>query len=756
MSRRSRVRAAVGVLLWALLWLPRVQASPSMQEAEPSGFRVEPLTRTWGPVNTADLAGRFAYVGQARRLVVYDVQRPEAPRPRGQTEALSTSLREIKVEEGIAYAIDFGNAFYVFDVRDPDRPALLAELEIRVDNPTFPVGALRLFVHDGVADLLMELNRWWILDVSDPSRPRVVEKLRSSGLGSLRDPGAAQRVGDRMYVVDRGGSLHVFDVSDPFTPLPLGRASGTRGPIRQEGGMRPGGVVVTGNEAITLSGWNSLYTFDVSEPISPTRMGQYGGFGHDAGGLVRLGDLAIVTDGEIRHSSYVDLRRLPSPVLAGRGPAAVSVAADGDRAILVSGGRMRTSTSQWDWEDPNFGAACLPQDGDPEVPLGAVVLEHEGDALRTKGTIDTVPFVAAFAQAGTRIFAAVGRRGVVALDGSDPVTPRLFDEPQLRLRFAPRAIDADDRWLVVAAGRELCVFDHRAGWPPQLHGALWLGSDGAPTAAAVHLEDEVAWVASQGSLRAIDVGTRPPRELGAMTIPEDVSTMAVVSSDLVLPDPSGGLIIIDITDPAAPRAKETVAFASRVVSMAAQGRMLYLSNGIELLAARLRLDGELEFLGAIDILRVGLQTLVAHGATVFVGDADGLRVIDASVPSALDEVGRLEGWPAERVALHEDGRHLLLTGHRFGGYREPAGLLSARFDPRPTGSPDASRPTPTDFATPTATPTPHSTPTAPATGTPTASSVPTAVPSATLDPGAQPSVPPPSSIWLPWLLRVVE
>jgi hypothetical protein len=372
--------------------------------------------------------------------------------------------------------------------------------------------------------------------------------------------------------------------------------------------------------------------------------------------------------------------------------------------------------------------------------------------MRTRARIHTLPDIDAFVQADTRIFASVGRRGVVAIDGSDLRTPRLFDPPQLQLPHAPWAIDADARRLVVAAGRELCVFDHGAGWPPALQSAFWLGGAGMPEDGGILLDGEIAWVASKGLLRAIELLPQEPRELGAVAIPEDVTRLARVEGDLVLLDPTGALVVVDVGDPATPRAKATIPLGLPMLNMAVEGRMLYLIDGGLLTTARLGGAGDLAPLGTIDLglAVVGESSIAVRRSMVFVGGANGVRVIDASIPTALDEVGRLEGWPAGSLALHDDDRHMLLTGRRLGLSTEPWGVLSARFDPPATVTPDPSRPTPMATATPEATSTPRGT----STPSPSATATPVAPASPSADPSSEPSPTPAARLWLPWSLRI--
>jgi hypothetical protein len=395
---RFSTRAAIGLLLWALLCLPRVHASTAAQELGPSGLRIEPLALRWGPIHTVDLAGRFAYVGMGRRLVVYDLRDPEAPRTRGHTELLDHPLREVKVDDGMAFVIDFGNGFHVFDVRNPDRPLRLAELEVRSEIGGFPLGAERLFVHEGVADLLMVVGEWLMLDVSEAAQPRLVRQRPQSTIGTL--------------------------------------------------------------------------------------------------------------------------------------------------------------------------------------------------------------------------------------------------------------------------------------------------------------------------------------------------------------------MVVDVGDPATPRAKATIPLGLPMLNMAVEGRMLYLTDGGLLTTARLGVAGDLAPLGTIDLglAVVGESSIEVRRSMVFVGGANGVRVIDASIPTALDEVGRLEGWPAGSLALHDDDRHMLLTGRTLGLSTEPWGVLSARFDPPATVTPDPSRPTPMATATPEATSTPRGT----STPSPSATATPVAPASPSADPSSEPSPTPAARLWLPCSLRITQ
>jgi len=204
------------------------------------------------------LTGARLYVADYNLgLKIFDVGSPESPTLLGAVMDPSITFYVVEVSGSYAYVIDrYGTpGMYVFDVSDPTNIDTLGSV---------------IDAQQGWRDLAVVGNHVYatgsgirVIDVSDPEGPYVVTHMgpawHSMGIDVL---------GDRAYIayydyVDSGGWLKIYDISNPVSPLELGRI---RTPVACKK------VTALGNYAF-VSTRLGIHVFDISDSVNPQSVG---------------------------------------------------------------------------------------------------------------------------------------------------------------------------------------------------------------------------------------------------------------------------------------------------------------------------------------------------------------------------------------------------------------------------------------------------------------------------------------------------
>jgi hypothetical protein len=153
---------------------------------------------------------------ETNRVTAFDISNPAAPEQIGDLALEDPS--EARAVGDILYVASWtsGHGVDIFDVSDPENPALLANypMDLNVYAPTI----------DGARAYVPNYNRGLIhvLDVTDPATPTCVAML------AIGAPSHVEVNGDRIAVaIDRGfggaeGDLAIIDVEDPTEARLLG------------------------------------------------------------------------------------------------------------------------------------------------------------------------------------------------------------------------------------------------------------------------------------------------------------------------------------------------------------------------------------------------------------------------------------------------------------------------------------------------------------------------------------------------------
>ena len=164
-----------------------------------------------GPTIDVTIDGAHAYAIGNRSLHVLDISEPAQPRLLGRIGGLGR-VRQIVVEDGIAYITSREDGLFIADVSDPANPTLLS----RFDTIEFATGICK------TGDVLFVACRSFgveLIDVSDPAAPRHLSTVRT---------------GEAQSVVERNGYLYAgvwaasevvtVDVRNPWEPQITSRA----------------------------------------------------------------------------------------------------------------------------------------------------------------------------------------------------------------------------------------------------------------------------------------------------------------------------------------------------------------------------------------------------------------------------------------------------------------------------------------------------------------------------------------------------
>jgi len=260
---------------------------------------VELVAQLGGESNAVVVQGNHAYVSIGPRLVVLDISNPALPTPIGQTEVLPDRVTDVALVGSYAYATDYSSRLWVIDISDPTNP-------IKMESVHTPGIGKDVAVEGGFAYIACDGGEvsLQVVDVSDPTSPTEVGFVEKQETGGNIE--AVAIADDYAYVFDSlTAGLQVVDVSNPTNPTEVGYYQGLGGGFD---------VTVVGNYAYVASA-NSLEVLDISIPTNPTKVGVVYMSGQDFFGVVVAGNYAYaVGSGGLR---IVDVSSPANPTEVG-------------------------------------------------------------------------------------------------------------------------------------------------------------------------------------------------------------------------------------------------------------------------------------------------------------------------------------------------------------------------------------------------------------------------------------------------------
>ena len=196
------------VVLALLLWAAELRNAPGT----PPYLKPSPLGQLGvGPSMDVDYRDGLLYTIGEGKLHVIDVSNPDAPVVKGTIGGLGR-VRQLCVDDGVAYVTSREDGLYVVDVSTPEQMRILEHY----DTIELATG---IAVSGDVAFVACRTAGVELIDVSDPENPTHLSTVRT---------GEAQSTCIRNGVLYVGvwGSreLVICDVSDPYKPAILSRA----------------------------------------------------------------------------------------------------------------------------------------------------------------------------------------------------------------------------------------------------------------------------------------------------------------------------------------------------------------------------------------------------------------------------------------------------------------------------------------------------------------------------------------------------
>ena len=214
----------------------------------------------------AFIDGWYAYIVDSESFKVVDLSDPTNPTQVGQIDFPGYYLTSVVVSGQYAYVADWTEGLRILDISDPTTP-----FEVGV---TFPGWEARAVDVSGLIAVTISDEELNAIDISDPSNPVVIGTYVGSAFWWLNSITIS---GHFAYVADRSGSrlggaggLKIFDLSDPTSPSFVGQSTRYSSWTKH--------VAVTGRYAVVTVGIGAnndheVYVLDISDPTNPRDLG---------------------------------------------------------------------------------------------------------------------------------------------------------------------------------------------------------------------------------------------------------------------------------------------------------------------------------------------------------------------------------------------------------------------------------------------------------------------------------------------------
>jgi len=520
-----------------------------------------------------------------------------------------------------AYVADSNNRLQVIDIADPDAPMLINSVDVTGSATGVCVAGDHAFVAVGAGGLM-------VLDLTEPASPAVV--------GSTATPGSAVRVtvvGNLAYVVGDAG-LYVIDVSDPTAPSPSGLLA------------LDGALDVAAAEGLVCVAADALYVVDVSVPESPTVLGTLS-IPESLNGVAVVRRYAYLAAGgpyDEGSLHVVDLANPKTPTLVGSAATywAEGVAVVGDLAYTCG-----LVPSTW------HGRFQVIDVADPTSPHLLVAVETLGQARR-------------LALSGDHAFVADGGGGLQAIDTVNPAAPSL--RGAVTTPGDAGDVDVVGALAYVADWTGLQLIDVAKPEQPKLAGRLDYPSTVAVTAAGGY-----AYIPENDAqrLRIVDC-TDPATPIlgGVVDLPGHPLEVAVTGAIACVAANEAGLQIVDVADAYAPVLVGALMVGERALHVVAAGELVYALAGVGMWNSGILIIIDISDPTAPKILGstwLDVSGAIALGGSyVFILGESSLYVVDVSVATAPELVGEAYLFTnARKIAVAGDFAYVT---EDLGGY----------------------------------------------------------------------------------------
>jgi len=580
----------------------------------------------YGPANGIDVAGNLAFLGSGSFLKVLDVSNPSTPTVLGEV-MISGVVGEITVSGEIAYVIDEStSALRVVDVSDPASPLEIGSSEgseresvkgiavsgnfayllvsgypdsgfrvIDVNDPTSPVevaffeinGPSGISVSDSHAYVTTFSQGLQVIDINDPTSPAVVGDLE---IGSAK----VTVSGDFAYLAVTDSDdypFHVIDISDPSSPSETGAC--------EMQGNYFGNIAVSDGHAFVSTYNHGLRVIDISDTASPTEIGSLDDPGY-ARYVAVSGGFAFESFNSFPPSglSVIDVTDPDSPVEVGSFEtplATTDVAVAGDLVFAVDGSFLRAidisnATSPVEIgiiETPGYASRVAVAGGNAYTfggPSIDVIDISDPERPVKIGAYDSPGNVQSVEVSGDHLFVAASGEGLRVIDVGDPTSPveiGALDTPG----YAVDVAVSGDHAFVADSESGLRIIDVSDPTSPIEVGFHDSSEDGEIRLCEVSADYVFVFDVIRGIdgyvtyFKVLDVSDpTTPVEIGSVWT-GDAPRDLVLAGEFAYYVYWGGLVAIDISDPASPTRASTYPTPGSSAGVAFSGSHIVVADG---------------------------------------------------------------------------------------------------------------------------------------------------------------------------------
>jgi hypothetical protein len=498
-----------------------------------------------GTMKGVAMVGSYAYVIQivpgnpARSdLLVLDLRTPATPVVVGRLTV--TAASDLQVVGTLAFVPARAAGLQIVDVANPAAPRIVATIDTPSNATGVAVANGWAWVADG--------NAVVAVDVRTPSRP-------VKGASFATTATSLTSAGSRLYVLD-GLKLKVIDVTNAGAPALRSTTDG----------FGAQGIAVVGNTAFLASPdvnaatkRGGLYTIDVTVPTTPRVLTNvYGGF--DNWGVGVSGTLAAVAGNGLG----LKIVNLVDPAA----PRVVGSVAGTMKGVAVAG---------------QYAYAIVVVPGNPaRIEFTTVDLRNPAAPVIVGRA--TLPGGTGVQVVGRYAYVSASTAGLLILDIISPTAPRIVGS--LDTAGSAQGVAVVNGYAYVADQTAVRVVDVRTPTSPVLKASIT-----TPATALAAVGTRLAVIGGL-QLKVIDVTNPLAPVVRSTTTAYGAQAVQLIGSQAVLATPainhfdlSGGLYVIDLTNPAAPRVVKQVVVPGTTRSLTSANGYVYAGDSASVIDA---------------------------------------------------------------------------------------------------------------------------------------------------------------------------
>ena len=514
--------------------------------------------------------GNYLYVASGRRLLILDASDPTNLQVVGQTEAFGADIDTMALAWPYVYLTWWEDppetyryqVVSIVDVSTASAPVVVGRVNTTIDWHTLGIAAAGRYAYVAREDAI------WLVDATDVHAPEL------PWLGRLDRKSSRLAASGNLLCVGGTTTLDVYDYSDPHAPALAGQCVTPYAPQH---------IVIVGERAYVADG--GLAAIDLSDPTVPALMG-YLETPHTAKQVAVSGNYACAID-DTGWLMIVNISNPQTPTLLGEfqtSPAS-AVALVGNRVYLTTsdGGISIVSIAQP--SAPAVLATYTPTSGQALAVADGYAYTAGGDGLTVFDVSDPARPVAQgncavesnwgwdVAVEGDHAY-VVTSSGLTVVDVADPEAPSAVGQyPTKRWSLAVTARDNLVYMLSQSGG--LLIIDVSAPYSPTLVSTCSM-SCGDYAGDLVLVGNTLYVPGGDSALTIVDV-TNPaaPAILGQYSTAYGVRGVAVVGNLAYVQDLFNGVYVLDVSDPTAPTQLGRVSIGVQPRGIAVLGNYLY-------------------------------------------------------------------------------------------------------------------------------------------------------------------------------------